>query len=77
MNPQDNEDLVRRIHSYLSDHENAADSLHGIAQWWLGEKQGAYRLCHVEEALNELIKRRVVQKETNVDGTVIYKRARR
>jgi len=75
MNTPGTEDLVQRIHAYLLAHHNAADSLEGIAQWWFGEEQGVPNLRRVEEALQELINRGVVQKRTNVDGTVLYGRA--
>lgn len=76
MTTSDREDLIQRIQAYLLAHPNAADSLEGIAQWWFGEEEGVPNFGQVEDALNELIKSGVVQIRTNVDGTVIYGRAR-
>lgn len=74
MNRTHIEDLAHRIQEYLSAHRYAADSAEGIAKWWLAGETNCPTPESVELALKELIKRGVVKKNTNMDGTVIYER---
>jgi len=75
MDRPDTEDLALRIKEYLSSHHHAADSATGIVKWWLAGEEGLYTSEAVELALKQLIKRGVVKKTINVDGTVMYERA--
>ncbi len=72
MNIPETEDLARKIQAYLAAHEHAADSVQGIARWWLGDTQGKHSLGDVEVALKALVRKSVVKETLNVDGTVIY-----
>jgi hypothetical protein len=60
-------DCIRR---YVREHPGAADSAAGIAAWWLREPRGMSPA--VEEALAELVREAVLQREQLADGTVIY-----
>lgn len=65
-------DCIRR---YVREHPGAADSAAGIAAWWLREPRGVSP--EVEEALAELVREGVLQREQLADGTVVYGAARR
>jgi len=44
-----------QILAYLVEHPEAQDSLEGIVEWWLLERQIQYQTSKVKEALSELI----------------------
>ncbi len=77
MNTPETEELARKIQVYLVAHKHAADSIEGIARWWISGTQSHHSLGDVELALKELVRKRVVQEKINVDGTVIYERTER
>ena len=62
------------IRRYLRDHPNAADTLEGIARWWLSGNAGNARLANVQRAIEQLVNREEVVCQTLRDGTVIYER---
>ena len=65
-------DPVRAILSYLSSHPHAADSVHGVARWWLGSQCSVVALSEVEAALRQLVARRELREESLSDGTTLY-----
>ena len=66
--------LAAAIRRYLCDHPNAADTLEGIALWWLSGNSGNELLTNVERAMEQLVTQREVVRQTLRDGTVIYER---
>lgn len=64
-------DCIRR---YVREHPGAADSAAGIAAWWLREPTGVSEA--VEEALAQLVREGVLQREQLADGTVVYSAVR-
>jgi hypothetical protein len=58
-------DLMR----HMSENPEAADTLKGIAAWWLG---GKYRLPEVRQALGELVERGLIVEVEGKDLQVIY-----
>lgn len=65
------------IRSYLRDHPNAADTVEGIARWWLSGDAGNARLANVQRAIEQLVNRGEMVRKTLRDGTVIYERTKR
>jgi hypothetical protein len=63
------------VRRYVALHPGAADSAVGIAAWWLCEPRKVSPA--VEEALTELVRIRVLQREQLADGTVMYSATRR
>jgi hypothetical protein len=66
--------LAETIGRYLSKHRNAADTLEGIATWWLPGSADNDWLGHVKAAMEQLMRQGKVVRQTMADGTVIYER---
>jgi hypothetical protein len=47
--------VTREILAYLAEHPDAADTLEGIAEWWLLEQQIKCSMTHVQGAVDELV----------------------
>ena len=62
------------IRCYLCDHPNAADTLSGVALWWLSGHAGDEWVTTVQRAIEQLVERGEVARQTLSDGTVIYER---
>jgi hypothetical protein len=65
------------IRRYLRDHPHAADTLEGIASWWLSGNAGNERLTNVQRAIEQLVSQGEVVRQVLRDGTVIYERKTR
>lgn len=68
----DIEEIAREIRRYLLDHPNAADSLEGIAHWWLVRQQVEFSVEKVKMALDYLVRNDLISKSTTVGGEVVY-----
>ena len=66
--------LADRIRRYMRDYPSAADSLEGVAVWWLSGSAEAEWLRRVHDAIQLLVKQGEVSRRTLGDGTVIYER---
>ncbi len=65
--------IADAIVSYLDSHPDAADTIEGIAKWWLPAKMcGDMRSIH--SALARLAAQGVVQRRTHADRHVVYSR---
>ena len=64
--------LAREIRAYLKAHPNAADSVDGIAKWWLARQRYVEALDEIQEALEELVVQGVVAKHVTAGGKTIY-----
>ncbi len=74
--PKDEQEIkrvAREIESYLQSHPAAADSLEGVAKWWLTLQRFNDALAIVQEALDYLISNGRVARAKNPDGTFIYR----
>jgi hypothetical protein len=67
----DEEAMAATILRYLQSRPDAADSLEGIAQWWLLRAWSEYQLAAVERALALLLARGLVH-ETRRTGQPPY-----
>ena len=77
--PHDEQDIkrvAREIERYLQSHPAAADSLEGVAKWWLTLQRYNNALATVQEALEYLIADGRIAKVKNPDGAYIYKKPR-
>jgi hypothetical protein len=68
------EGIARELEQYISLHPTAADTVDGIARWWLGGT-GQPAPGHVETALELLVARGVLGRSVLPDRRVIYSRA--
>ena len=57
--------------AYLASHPQAADSLAGVARWWVGE-DAAISVEQVRVALDRLVQSGALRRERLADGTEWY-----
>ncbi|HEU0202102.1 MAG TPA: hypothetical protein VFR86_16930 [Burkholderiaceae bacterium] len=67
--------LERAVLAYLEAHPHAADSVQGVARWWLGSMGVTASLLDVESVLKGLVARGVLRSVRLVDGTTLYSKA--
>lgn len=74
--PADAADLAAALLlAYLQGHPHAADSLEGVARWWLGD-DGRFSPAEVERALERLVAAGHLRREVLADGRTLYAAAR-
>ena len=66
--------IVEAIEDYLRVRPQAADTLEGIARWWLSGNLQNASLDQIQHAVDELCRRGVLQ-ATQRSGQVIYQSA--
>lgn len=69
------DEVVSAILSHLRDHPLAADSIEGVARWWLGPALANVRIDQVERALDLLVSRHALRRLVLLDGSVLYAQA--
>jgi hypothetical protein len=62
-----------QILSYLAEHPKAQDTLEGIVDWWLLDRQIKFHIARVEEALSELVDRGLILEKKGVDSKTHYR----
>lgn len=55
-------EIASTIRDYLVTHPHAADTVEGIATWWLIQQRYEYALEEVEQALEQLVSSGLVKK---------------
>ena len=75
MNAADVVQLENSILRYIEEHPNAADTVDGIAAWWLNEKLTADELHQVQQALDNLLNSRRMRVRKSADGHAYYSKA--
>ena len=55
-----NQIVSREILSYLVEHPKAQDTLEGILEWWLTERCVKYQMRKVQNAIEALVRDRLV-----------------
>jgi hypothetical protein len=79
MPPQEAEtisSIAGQVREYLSAHPKAADTLEGIAGWWLPQQGASANLELVQQALDYLVARNEVVRVQSADGHVLYARGK-
>lgn len=69
------ETIAQAILDHLRLHPLAADSVTGVARWWLKPAQSGASLQQVQRALTLLVARSVVRELKLTDGTTLYSQA--
>ena len=69
--------VAREISRYLEEHPNAADSVEGIAEWWLLRQRFDDTVGLVQQAIESLVKQGQVEKVVGHSGKVIYAKSGR
>lgn len=64
--------IAEEIRSYLQAHPHAADSVEGIASWWLSGSDYDAAIEHVRLALDRLVRQGVAAATVSPDGHVLY-----
>jgi Fe2+ or Zn2+ uptake regulation protein len=65
-------DICRGILQYLHDHPEAADSLDGIASWWLPQSGQSVTLESVQAALAQLVAEHRIARIDLADGRTLF-----
>ena len=69
----DSSEITNEIMTYLSNHPNAADTLDGVAKWWLLDRADKLQLGKVKQALDELVAKGLVVKQKKTDSGILYR----
>ena len=72
---QDSRDLREALSCYLRERPDAADTLVGIAQWWLPPAMRGTSMERLRLVLAELVAAHEVRCTVLPDGTELYSRA--
>jgi hypothetical protein len=68
------ERVVMTIEAHVDAHPLAIDSAAGVARWWVGMTGGGGDMQDIEQALSQLVERRVLRRLCLADGSVLYAR---
>jgi hypothetical protein len=69
--------LAQSILAYLTERQDAQDTLEGIAEWWLLEQKISSRTAEVREALSELVASELIVERKTGDAQTYYRLNRR
>jgi hypothetical protein len=69
--------VANAIKRYLDAHPHAADSVEGIARWWLTRQRFEEAMEIVEEALERLVAKDEVTKTVMGEGKILYSRSKK
>ena len=69
--------VAREIRQYLEHYPEAADTLEGIARWWLTQQRFQQARDTVQQALDQLVAEGVVEKYITAEGKTVYSNAKR
>ena len=69
----DESKIGNEILTYLVDHPNARDTLEGIVDWWLLERQIKFQTARVKEALSDLVARGFILKKKGSNSQIHYR----
>lgn len=67
--------VAERIRLYLSDHPNAADTIEGVATWWLSGNPSRDWINTVRRAIELLAESGEITTKTLPDGAVTVERS--
>lgn len=67
--------IAQEIIRYLEGHMNAADSVDGIAKWWLSRQRYEETLERVQQALDMLVSKGVLKRSITASGNTVYSRS--
>jgi hypothetical protein len=62
-----------QILTYLAEHPEAQDTLEGIVEWWLLERQIKFQTARVKEALSELVVKGLILEKKGPDSQTHYR----
>ena len=65
--------ISNEILAYLVDHPRAQDTLEGIVEWWLLERQIKFQTARVKEALINLVAKGLILEKKGPDSKIHYR----
>jgi hypothetical protein len=65
--------ISRTLLAYISEHQDAQDTLEGIVEWWLVEQQIYQQMATVKNVLDELVARGLLLERKGLDARAIYR----
>lgn len=65
--------IGNEILSYLVDHQKAQDTLEGIVEWWLLERQIKFQTAKVKEALSDLVAKGLILEKKGSNSKIHYR----
>jgi Fe2+ or Zn2+ uptake regulation protein len=65
--------IGKEILTYLVEHPDAHDTVEGIVEWWLMERQIKFQTVRVKEALSELVAKELILKHNGTDAHTHYR----
>lgn len=68
----DDREVESAVLAYLDRHPGAADTLDGIAQWWLPRQRYVTARARIAVVLTRLVAAGVLQQRRLPDGTALY-----
>lgn len=66
------DEIERSLLAYLRGHPQAADTLDGIVEWWLPLQRYETARRRVENAVEKLVSRGVLRRDSLQNGDVLY-----
>jgi hypothetical protein len=69
----DESTIGNEILLYLIDHPKAQDTLEGIVEWWLLERQIKFQTARVKEALSQLVAKGFILEKKGPDARIQYR----
>jgi hypothetical protein len=70
----DVDEIAAEVERYLASHPGAADTVEGIARWWLVHARAEVLRPNLESALEQLVARGLLVRRKLPDGNVVYAR---
>jgi hypothetical protein len=69
----DESKIWNEILAYLVDHPNARDTMEGIVEWWLLERQIKFQTSRVKEALSDLVAKGLILEKKGSNSQIHYR----
>jgi len=69
----DKSQIGNEILAYLGDHPKAQDTLEGIVEWWLLEREIRFETTRVKEALSDLVARGLIFEKKGSNSQIHYR----
>ena len=69
----DESKIGNKILAYMVDHPNARDTLEGIVEWWLLERQIKFQTARVKDALSDLVARGLILEKKGSNSQIHYR----
>ena len=65
--------IAYQILAYLVEHPDAQDTLEGIVEWWLLDRQIRFHTARVKQAISELVAERLILENKGSDSKTHYR----